>query len=138
MGESKKQRTTAQQTSNCTHAGNAVNANTDASLTEAVVQFISEELRVSRERIRADSRLREDLRLDGDDADEVLLAFSEKFHVQLGEFHLADHFGPEASWNPTFLKRKRRLPITIQDLINSAAAGVWQIRAKQRHSRSSE
>lgn len=84
------------------------------------------------ERITLLSRLREDLHVDGDDAEELLLRFADQFHVRPKNVSLADHFGPEASWSPLsfFFRRKQLIPITIQNLIDSASAGAWRIHAK--------
>src|SRR5208282_1188164 len=109
-----------------------MNANGDMELSESVARFVAEEIGVRRYRITAGSRLREDLGVDGDDAYDLLIAFAEKFHVRNGGFVFSDHFGPEATWNPiAFLfPRRRLLPLTIHDLVNSAAVGVWRVSSK--------
>ena len=103
-------------------------------MSELVVQFVAKEAGLSPEKIKAHSRLREDLHVDGDDAYDLLTAFSKRFHVQGENLVLADHFGPEGSGLLAFLfwRKKLLLPITIQDLIDSAAVGVWQIRAQEQ------
>jgi Protein of unknown function (DUF1493) len=111
-----------------------MNSDGDTSLSEAVVGFVANKIGLQRNRIGANSRLREDLHVDGDDASDLLIAFSRRFSVRDGDFVLTDHFGPEAAWIPfaSMFRRKKLLPITVQDLIDSAAAGVWHVSSKSQ------
>ncbi len=110
-----------------------MNSGGDTALTEAVAQFVADEVGVRRDKV-TDSRLREDLGVDGDDAHDLLIAFAKRFHVRDENFVVTDHFGPEGSWFPFALmfRRMKLLPMTIQDLIDSAAAGVWRISSKEK------
>lgn len=108
-----------------------MNADAPTPLSESVVEFIAERLKIPADRLRADRRLNQDLGVDGDDAYELLIAFSEKFHLPPEGLVYSEHFGPEASLNPVSLWfRNRKVPITIGDLIQSASTREWQIRAK--------
>ena len=106
----------------------------DTSLSEAVARFVADKVGVRHNKVTKDSRLREDLGVDGDDAYDLLIVFAKKFHVRDENFVLADHFGPEASWFPFafMFRRKRLLPMTMQDLIDSAAAGVWRVKSREK------
>lgn len=101
-------------------------------LTENVCIFLSDYLRLARKSVSINSRLLQDLGVDGDDAADVLAAFSKKFNVDLSGLELSRHFGPEASFNPLtwlgqLLTRGRSKPITItvKDLVISARRGRW-------------
>jgi Protein of unknown function (DUF1493) len=109
-----------------------MNSDADISLPEAVVEFVANEIGLQRNKIDANSRLREDPHVDGDDAYDLLIAFSRKFSVRDGDFVLTDHFGPEAAWFPfaSVLRRGKLLPMTVQNLIDSAATGVWHVSSK--------
>ncbi len=104
-----------------------------APLSELVVEFLVERLRIPREQLRPDSRLNQDLGVDGDDAYGLLIAFSEKFQVGPKGLTYLEHFGPEASLNPvTSWFPKSKIPITVDDLVQSAVSRKWQIRAKSQ------
>jgi len=78
--------------------------------------------------VTLDARLREDLRLDGDDADEFLQAFSHEFKVDLSRLKFTDHFAVESGINPLTLLlhvvfEKRKKSIRVSDLVVAAEAG---------------
>jgi hypothetical protein len=103
----------------------------ESALANEVTQFVADARGMSPNRILPTSRLLEDLGLDGDDALELMLDFFARFHVSKGGFVFNQYFGPEAGWSPlAFLWRKPVIPITIQDLIDSATAKAWKIRDK--------
>lgn len=76
--------------------------------------------------------LRWDIGIEGDDADEVLLAFIKAFNVQPGNFRLDRHFGGEGfNFLPWVLWKKpsdsgAMYPLTIQDLCAAAETGVLE------------
>jgi len=107
-----------------------MDSNGDTALSEAIVRFVAEKVGVRRSKVSEGTRLREDLGVDGDDAYDLLTAFIKEFRVRNENFDLADHFGPEG-WG-SFGLIGRLLPLTVQDLIDSAAAGEWHIRSKER------
>jgi len=109
-----------------------MNLSENTKLFDSVTQFVADKAGVRRDRITAGSRLREDLGVDGDDAYDLLIAFADRFNVRDEGLMLTDHFGPEAAWNPVafLFQRKKLLPLTVQDLVNSAAAGAWRVSSK--------
>jgi acyl carrier protein len=118
---------------------------TNTEISQQVIQFISNQLSVKPEKIFPETSLNIDLGVDGDDASEFLEEFSKKFKVDLSDLKYEKHFGPEAGANPItiliwltlfvlgrILNRKIEynpgfslIPITIQDLVDSANAGRW-------------
>jgi len=57
-------------------------AGDNVELFQAIVGFVAGEIGVRPEKIKADSRLREDLHVDGDDAYDLLTAFMKEFNVR--------------------------------------------------------
>lgn len=98
-----------------------------------VTAFIAHRLHVRLETLLPDTRLREDLGVDGDDAIELLADFAATFGVAMTDFCFARYFGPEASFNPVYyayilLAKKRQaetFPITISALVIAVAAQRW-------------
>ena len=94
--------------------------------------FLCEQWRVRPERLTPSTRLLHDLGIDGDDAEEILLDFIERFHVDFSSFHFTDYFGSEAGAGGRWLVRKFRggdalhfAPLTVQDLLDAANRGRW-------------
>jgi hypothetical protein len=114
-------------------------------LEDDVILFIASESGQPRERLSPRTTLFGDLRIDGDDGDELLVAFMKHFEVDMSEYRGSEHFGPEGlpPWAPIYWlilawrsmteegstpeSRARLRPITIQDLIDSARARKWTI-----------
>lgn len=74
----------------------------------------------------AESNIHFDVRLDVDDAEELMDAFFREFNVERGGFKLETYY-PDVkfSWNP-FKKQFVDVPdFTISMLIESAKAGKW-------------
>jgi hypothetical protein len=76
------------------------------------------------------STLRDDLRMDGDDAIEFFEEFAAEFDVDLSAFVFDKYFGPEGGFLPAELlslarKRTPKEPITIARLVAAAEAGRW-------------
>ena len=74
----------------------------------------------------AESNIHFDVRLDVDDAEELMNEFFGQFNIDRGNFRLEKYY-PEApfSWNP-FKKQIVDIPdFTIGMLIESAKAGKW-------------
>ncbi len=90
--------------------------------------------------LSADTRLLDDLGMDGDDAVEFMEAFSKEFDVDMSEFEFDKHFGPEG-FGPVDLFyilfslvgrifRKDfdllgHISITLRDLVSAAKAKKW-------------
>jgi acyl carrier protein len=98
-----------------------------------VRDFVAEYLRERKEKLSPDSRLLQDLGVDGADAVELLEAFSEKFGVDMAHFPLSKHFGPEAGFNLFYylysllFKRQkwRPIPITLRELAEAVRHKRW-------------
>ncbi|HUL21718.1 MAG TPA: DUF1493 family protein, partial [Thermodesulfobacteriota bacterium] len=105
-----------------------------------VESFVSEFLSLREEEKRSlseDTKLLQDLGMDGTDAVEFMEAFSEKFDVDMSEFEFKKHFGPEAPATLASLVRYRYcrlfggdptgglIPITLRDLVSAAKVKKW-------------
>ncbi len=117
---------------------------TSVSIEEEVVAFVADFTRHPIERIKPQTTLFGELGIDGDDGDEILTAFMKRFAVDMTSYR-GVHFGPEGfiPWAPLYWlvllmrsrvekpstpeSRARLVPITIQDLIDSAKAKRWSI-----------
>lgn len=108
----------------------------DSRITQDVIHFIATERAMDPKEITASSRLYYDLDIIGDDAVELLEAFSRKFRVNLNGFDFHKYFLDEPSLlTPIDLMRRalERLsgkhnplsPITVGDLIRAAETGKW-------------
>ena len=79
------------------------------------------------------SRLFQDLGMDGYDAEEFLTAYATEFGVDMAGFRFDDHFGPEAAFNPLVYlwwalfnrKKLQPTPIALADLARSARDKRW-------------
>ncbi|MCA8917306.1 MAG: DUF1493 family protein [Planctomycetes bacterium] len=95
----------------------------------AVAAFVRERLGEN-SATHPDTRLLEDLGLDGDDARIFMEAFADRFAVARGDFRLEDHFGAEGL-DPVELVRSlfgrehRSTPLTLRMLAEAAEAKVW-------------
>ena len=103
--------------------------NTD--LLEQVKTFVAEFSSVRKERISAETRVNDDLGIDGDDGEDFLESFCARFGVDQSIFPPEKYFGPEAAANPLSVMRSitRRAttgswtglaPLTVGDLVNAA------------------
>jgi acyl carrier protein len=79
------------------------------------------------ERIQPSSRLFHDLGIDGDDAEELLVAFGERFSLPIKDFPFSEYFGSEvgAGWRHLFMAvlgigKVRMKPLTVQQLADWA------------------
>lgn len=99
-------------------------------LLEQVKTFVAEFSSVSRERISAETRVNDDLGIDGDDGEDFLAAFCARFGVDPSIFPVSKYFGPEAGANPlsviTSITRRATTgswsglaPLTVSDLVQA-------------------
>jgi hypothetical protein len=120
-----------------------------ASIEDEVIAFVANFTGYPLEQITPQTTLFGDLRVDGDDGNEILATFMERFSVDMSACRPL-HFGPEclAPWAPlvwllllwralveedsTPESCARLVPIRIQDLIDSAKAGRWTISYAER------
>lgn len=105
----------------------------DANLPARVVELVSEHSGIPADKLHAETRLEEDLRMTGDDAAEFLDAFAAAFDVDFTGIEFHKHFGPECG-GPIFLWPKRlkdalkdhgQYPVTIGHLVEVAQAKRW-------------
>jgi acyl carrier protein len=105
-----------------------------------VKTFVAKFALVSEKELNPDTRLLDDLGIDGHDADELIVTFCEKFQIQdMSHINLSEYFGPE-SGNPIlflydllFAKEKaRKTPITLRDLAFSAELKRWMLPDSRR------
>lgn len=96
---------------------------------EALYGFLSDEFPGKRfDDTSPDWRLEEDLGLYGDDADEFIARFSERFGIDISRFDIADHFRPEGEFvfywlYHLFFKKRTRLSPSITDLKTALRIG---------------
>lgn len=107
---------------------------TSKSETEQKVKaFLGEQIGVSPGMLTSETRLEHDLGITGDDAEEVMEAFMDRFQVDMSEFEFNRHFGPEWGCNPAvwlwcrvFTSRLIQTePITVDDLVEAAMQKKW-------------
>ncbi len=108
---------------------------------ERVRHFVAVFHAASIDRVHADTDLLGDLGVDGDDGRDLLLEFSSRFSVDISEFDISRHFGPEGFpiWAPlaplvwlvsmilpkSCMKSWTLEPLTVNDLIEAASRGKW-------------
>jgi acyl carrier protein len=97
-------------------------------LEQKVKEFVAKQICVKPESLSIQTRLCEDLGIDGADADDLFERFAEEFQVDLSTFQLDKYFGPEAGFNIflSWLVLSTKLEtLTIQDLVCAAQASKW-------------
>lgn len=67
---------------------------------EEVIAFLARELDVPQETITPASRLRQDLGLDGEDAEYLIEAFGLHFDLDMSGLRINDYFAADAGVNP--------------------------------------
>ena len=105
-------------------------------LEDDVIQFVADESGTEPSKLSRDTRLWEDLRIGGDDAEEFFERYQECFHVDIEELDLSLHF----PWEPeaylagllTSISRKIQsvpkptyVTITVGNLITAAEKKKW-------------
>lgn len=73
------------------------------------------------------------LRIDGGDADDLMVEYAEKFHVDLSDFDFEKYFGPEGAFNPVYYlymllfrpSKLKQTDISVAELVDAAIAGKW-------------
>ena len=104
---------------------------TEKTLDDRVIAWLADHLAVPISKISATSRIGEDFGVDGDDALELLQAYSEKFGVDCKGFDIKRYFGPEAGINvlgpilKAFGSGNKETPasLTVAELIEGARKG---------------
>lgn len=110
---------------------------------DEVFAFVAERTELPLARLNPQTTLMGDLGIDGADAHDLMMAFERRFAVDMSTYRARRHFRPEGlpmlsplDWpdlafrhltekESTPESRARRVPITLQDLIDSATARKW-------------
>lgn len=105
---------------------------TEEKLASVVRQFIVNETGVIVGKVKDDTRLREDLGIEGNDAVDLLDRFAEVFSVDISNLDFCRHFGPEAGFSVFWLLVRMAtgtqtylVPICVRDLITAARERRW-------------
>lgn len=95
---------------------------------EEVKSFIAEHTCVKITRLCLETTLREDLGIDGDDAVDLLEAFSREFQIDLSDLNFTEYFDAEGfNLFSLFSSRRKKLkPLTVGKLVDTATSGRWQ------------
>ena len=101
-----------------------------SNLFEKVVSFVAQQRAEPANNISPTTRLWQDLRLAGDDADEFFVDFGKTFGVDLSGLDLSNYFPSEmaVTWRWFFVRKKQFPPITVMDLVRAAEAKSWALR----------
>lgn len=105
---------------------------------EQIRQFVAAFTGASAAQIDARTTLFGDLGINGDDGDELLACFGERFNVDMSAFEQCKHFGSEGFWpwaplhwlllrlrKGTPEQKSGRMAISVADLVHAAEKGVW-------------
>jgi len=103
-------------------------------ISDALREFLAEELKVAPETLKDDERLQQDYGLDGADAAGFMERFAARFEVDMTRFVFADYFGKESFgciplwivWIIIPPLRPDVRPITLADLQKSVRAKKWK------------
>jgi len=95
--------------------------------------FVAHHAGMATDTLDEHTRLAEDLGLDGEDAVELMSAFSKEFAVEMADFQFAEYFGPEGAFNPLLYlycwlfdrQKLQKTSITVHDLVRAAEAARW-------------
>jgi acyl carrier protein len=108
----------------------------NSELLEEVKAFVAEVWYEPRRGLAAETSVNDDLGMDGDDGVEFMLAFAERFSVDLASFPHDKYFGPEAGATPLSMvegiirrvttgKWSDLAPLTLRDLAEAAERRSW-------------
>jgi hypothetical protein len=115
------------------------------SIEAEIIRLVAGQTGHPEEGITLQTTLFGDLGVDGDDGRELMAVFTKRFAVDMRQYRHNRHFGPEGflPWTPLYWlllawrshsekgstpeSRARLLPITIQNLVDSAQAQKWVV-----------
>jgi hypothetical protein len=102
-------------------------------LEEEILQVVSDKTGVPTHRLALQDRLLQDLKIDGDDAADLLINLATAHRVDMSGLDFTKHFRPEPNLLSILRKsstKKRELaqkvPVTIKDLVQAVYAGKWK------------
>jgi acyl carrier protein len=95
-----------------------------------IIKLISDQTGVNTDQISLETRLNQDLDINGDDADELLSLYAEAFDVEMSGFQFQKYFQDEPHWL-NFWRwipglRPNLDPITVRDLVEAARQKKWR------------
>lgn len=111
----------------------------DQALYERLLEFLLRETGHWRHELDPGRSFYHDLGVDGQDGENLLLAFSNEFQVDMSQLKFERHFGPELPFFPLLwiywriftpdrLNAKgqwKMVPITVLDLYRAAQSKIW-------------
>lgn len=111
-----------------------MNAKTKEKITEELIDFLSLQLSIPKEKINLDRSLFHDFGVDGDDAYELINEYSKKFSVDISNFDILKYFGTEESASPikmvmevfTKSNASNTPKLTVGSLVNAVITGHLQ------------
>lgn len=110
-------------------------------LEKEVFELIASKTGCKIDKLTLDSRINQDLGVDGADAIELMDAIQEKFHVDMADLAFSRHFGPEGfdliyliRWllSAKFRQANRLLPLYVRDVVEAARHGRWMLKQVKR------
>lgn len=106
----------------------------DTELFEQIINLIAKHTLLTSCEISLSSRLGEDLRLVGDDAEEFLKEFSEQFNLDLSDMNFNDYFPDEATADMHYYLCTTRLGKSknkLMRIIRKLEARFWRLFARK-------
>lgn len=102
----------------------------ETNIMEDIKQFIFEKTQINCNKLSPESKILEDVGLDGDEAYKFLNDFSEKFDTDLSGLNFDSYFNSEGfdiiSFLKSLVKKSSRLqPITLKDLEIAVLKKKW-------------
>jgi hypothetical protein len=110
------------------------NRASDAQLYEMIVSLVTEETG-TRKRLTEQTDLLKDVGMDGDDANEFLCKFADRFQVDMSDFRFDRFFGSEGFALIQFIRSlfsSGKSPCTIALLVEAAKNGHWPVSARSQ------
>ena len=101
-----------------------------------VLDFISTEAGIDRYMVKLSASISDDLGIDGDDASDLLAAYTSRFNVDMTRFRYSEYFTDEGTLTPfsllgiiaAWLSGRRsspKRPLFVRDLVASAMVRRW-------------
>jgi len=95
--------------------------------------FVAGQLRISADQLEPESRLQQELGLDGDDAGAFMTDFAQEFGIDMAKYVFTDYFGHEAAgciplwivWLFIPPLRPKVIPISLADLQRAIDKRRW-------------
>jgi hypothetical protein len=96
-----------------------------------IKEFVCQYLKVNKKKVNQNTRIEEDLGCTGDDARELIEAFSKEFSIDLRGFKFDAYFDEESSdifeavADHLLNKKKAKKSIRLYDMVEAARNGKW-------------